>query len=743
MVSVSMTYKTQVRALNLQQSIQKAMALQSQGKHRAAAKIYRTILKAIPDQFEALHFLGILHAQQNNFGKAAKLFASAIDSEPSSYEAHNNLGNAYRKLDRPEDALACYRKAIALEPNFAEAHYNLGLALMALKHYEEAVRSYEQSLSIRPSIPQVYNNLGGALRALRRVEDAIACYETAIRLKPDFSEAYNNLGNALQMANRHHDAVELYGKAIELRPDSADYRANLGSVLLSLSEYFKAEASFEKALELDPKDGKALNGLGQSLLFQRRYESAIAVLRRADKRGLLDPTGLALLVRARRECCDWRDIESLEDRVVHNVRNGNTGTDPFTFFYIADSAADQSVCARQLAGRRPAAPVESLCNGQIYNHDRLRIGYLSADFHDHPTSQLAVQLFEFHDRDRFETYAFSCGIDDGSAIRQRIKRAFDHFIDARELSAVEAAEKIGSLEIDVLVDLSGYTMNSRLDILSHRPAAIQAHYLAYPGTLQTDFVDYMFVDGIVVPTDHGRYYSEQLVYLPDCYQISDDKRQVSEHTPSRKELDLPEDGVVFCSFNNSYKFTPRFFDIWIRLLHAVPGSVLWLLADHETVENNLRQEAEHRGIEAARIVFAPRVSTPDHLARMRQGDLFLDCLPCGAHTTANEALWVGLPVLTVTGQAFAGRVAASLLQTMEMPELVAATPEDYEAKALQMATQPGLLKEIRDKIARNRQRTPLFDSRRFTRHMEAAYLRMHDIAKKGEKPQPFSVSPTS
>jgi predicted O-linked N-acetylglucosamine transferase (SPINDLY family) len=734
-----MKHKTSVQVLNLQQSIEQAMALQQQGNLRRAARIYKAILKQLPDQFEALHFLGVLRAQQNKFKDAAKLFAAATKSDPSSFEAHNNLGNAYQKLGRHDDAIACHRKAIELDPKFATAHYNLGLAHMALEQFDEAAANYATCLEIRPDIPQVLNNLGSALRALRRVDEAIDCYQKAIDLKPDFAEAHNNLGNALRMLNRDGDAVEAYRKAIGLEPDSAELHINLGGAMFGSNEVAQAEASYRTALELEPENTRAVGGLGHALIYLNRHDEAIALLRAADHKGQLDGEGIAQLTRAQKEACDWHGLEVLEERVRENVRRGVPGASPVAFLSMSESPADQLRCGRQFAERKIATPPEPLWTGERYDHDRLKIAYLSADFHNHATSQLMIEQFECHDQSRFETFAFSFGVDDQSDLRKRLENAFDHFIDVRELTSLQAAQKLRDLEIDIAIDLSGYSAFTRLDILSHRPAPVQAEYLVYPGTLGVDFIDYVFVDRTVVPTEHRQFFSEQPVYLPGCYMVSDAKRPVAQKTPSRKALGLPEDGFVFCCFNNSYKFTPRFFDIWARVLKNVPGSALWLLGGNRLVDSNLREAALARGLDGERLVLAPRVPVPEHMARMRQADLFLDCLPYGAHTTANEALWMGLPVLTIMGKTFAGRVAASHLQTIGLPELITDSEKDYEELAVRLATEPDLLSELKERLALKRQSSPLFDAELFTRQVEAAYGEMRRRSACGEARAALSV----
>lgn len=381
-----------------------------------------------------------------------------------------------------------------------------------------------------------------------------------------------------------------------------------------------------------------------------------------------------------------------------------------------------------------------LWNGQRYNHDKIRIAYLSADYYQHATAYLMAELFKRHDRSRFELFAISFGSENTSPMGQRLVKAFDRFIDVNQMSDLEVARQLRSMEIDIAVDLKGYTKNNRKQILAYRPAPIQVNYLGYPSTMGADFIDYILVDPFIVPPDQQPHFTEKLVHLPECYQVNDSKRIIANRTPLRQECGLPEQGFVFCCFNNSYKITPTFFDIWMRLLKAVPGSVLWLLSKNKLMEENLRREAQARGVNPERLVFSPQQKLPEHLARHRLADLFLDTLPCNAHTTASDALWAGLPVLTCAGKSFAARVAGSLLHAINLPELVTYNLEDYEGLALKLATQPDLLCQIKDKLKQNRLTTPLFDCDRFRQDIEAAYIEMWSILQGGEEPKAITVT---
>ncbi|MGP1609654.1 MAG: O-linked N-acetylglucosamine transferase, SPINDLY family protein, partial [Burkholderiales bacterium] len=405
---------------------------------------------------------------------------------------------------------------------------------------------------------------------------------------------------------------------------------------------------------------------------------------------------------------------------------------------LSDSAAEQLQCARTYAARKYPV-ISPLWVGERYRHDRIRIAYLSADFYLHATSHLMVELFERHDKMHFEVSAWSFGPDTRDAMRARLQKSFEQFHDVRIQSDTEVAALLRAQEIDIAIDLKGFTDGCRPAIFARRVAPIQVNYLGYPGTTGADYMDYIIGDAEVIPEGHDDFYSERVVRLPDSYQVNDSKRVISGRVPGRAEAGLPESGFVFSCFNNSYKITPEVFAVWMRLLQRVEGSVLWLLEDNAAASRNLRLEAEAMGVRADRLVFAPRLLPPDHLARHRLADLFLDTLPCNAHTTASDALWAGLPLLTCRGHAFPGRVAASLLRAIGLPELITDSLADYEALAFRLATTPALLADIQSRLAQNKTTHPLFDIDRYRRHIESAYITMHERYQRGEVPQGFSV----
>ncbi len=660
--------------------------------------------------------------QSGQLEEAIGIYRRAVAIAPDYAEIHNNLGNALRSAGQPADAVASLRRAAKLKPDAATVHTNLGLALAELNRFEEAALSHRRALRLQPDLALAHNNLGIALLELGKIEEASASFRRAIELNPDIAEAYANLGDALRISGRFEEAsadprraqrldeaIVSYRRAIQLKPDFAEAYANLGDALRMLGRLQEAAASFRRARELKPDYGQAL---AQYVVMQRTM-------------------------------CDWRDPAPALSAFVDAAQSEDKGALAFAFLTIADDPALQLQMARHDSRTLGDARSPALWQGQRYKHPKIRLAYLSSDFREHATAYLMAELFERHDRSKFDLCGISFAGDDSSAMYRRLTKAFDRFIDVSQISDYDAAKQIRSAEIDIAVDLKGHTRDARLRILSHRPAPIQVNYLGYPGTTGAEFMDYVIVDPFVVPAAQQSNFTEKLVHLPECYQVNDSRREIAERTPSRAECGLPERAFVFCCFNNNYKMTPTFFDIWMRLLKAVPGSVIWLLGDNEWMIANLRREAKARGVEAERLIFAPRMKLADHLARHRLADLFLDTLPVNAHTTASDALWAGLPVLTCAGNGFAARVAGSLLHAIGLPELVTHRLEDYEETALRLATHPTALKGIREKLAQNRTSTPLFNTDRSRRHIEAAYDKMWSIWQRGEQPTTFALEPVS
>jgi predicted O-linked N-acetylglucosamine transferase (SPINDLY family) len=529
---------------------------------------------------------------------------------------------------------------------------------------------------------------------------------------------------------------------LRLNPHYPEAHTNLGNALRFLGRVDAAEISFREALRLKPHNPVAYNNLGNVLIDQGKLMEAADAFGRASALRPNDADALALWFHLKQRICDWSDYREHEAKILNGTRQQPLAGMAFNLLGISSSAERQFGYARQVAATLSVPNSAKFAHATPRSGEKLRLGYLSSDFRALPVTFLIAGVIEHHDRQGFEVIGYSAGADDGGKMRRRVAAAFDRFVDISKTPDPEAAQLIHSDAVDVLIDLNGYQPENRAKILAYRPAPIQVNFLGYAGTTGTDFVDYIIVDRFVVPADQQRFFSERLVHLPHSYQCNDDKREIAAATPSRSDCALPETGLVFCCFNDSYKITPDFFDIWMRLLHAVPGSVLWLLERDEVGKANLAWEAVARDIAPERLVFAGRLPLSEHLARHRLADLFLDTLPFNAHTTASDALWAGLPVLTCTGGTFAGRVAGSLLQAIGLSELVTTSLEEYEALARRLARDIDLLRQFRGRLAENRLSFPLFDTARSTRALEAAYRQMWKIRRSGKSPTPFSVLPS-
>jgi len=746
--------------------------LQQQARPADAIVAHRQAIKLNPNYAEAHFALGNALGQLGRLDEAMEAYQSAIKTRREYPEAHTNIGVLLQMQGRLDQAASAYREAIALRPAYAEALFNLGTVLHRMHELEAAEAAYRRTISLDPAVAIVHNNLGTVLKDQGRLDAALAAFDDAIRLNPDYAEAFYNSATVLQQQERAEEALAAYARAIALRKDYPDAINNAGIVLQELGRAGEAIELYRRLLEQTPAHADACNNIGTALLAEGRADEARVAFEQAlthkpdfpeafynlgnvcrergDLTGAIAAYRNALrlrpeyadafsqLVYHRAQACDWDNHEADQQALVEMVRRG-VRVPPFYLLSTPASASDQLLCARQWIRPVRPPPKDVFDHRPVAGRQRIRLGYLSGDFHQHATAQLMAELFEQHDRARFEVLAYSYGPVDDSPMRARLASAFDRMVDIGALSHREAARTIHADEVDILIDLKGYTHHARPAISAYRPAPVQVSYLGYPATMGADFIDYIIVDPFVVPPNQQTFFSERLVHLPGSYQVNDRKREVAGAGASRRDWGLPADALVFCSFNNSYKISPAIFDIWMRLLRLVPGSVLWLLETNDLVKDNLRLEAGKRGVEAGRLIFAPVVSPAEHLGRHRHADLFLDTLPCNAHTTASDALWAGLPVLTCSGDTFAGRVAGSLLMATGMPELVTGSLDDYEGTALALARDPQRLRALRNKLEKNRDTAALFDLPRSTANIEAAYARMWQTWSSGQEPAAFSI----
>src|SRR6516164_6317107 len=687
---------------------------------------------------------GLISKHLNKPQQALENFSKAIALNPDIAETWNNRGTVLNDLNKYNLAISDFDKAIAINGQYSEAYANKGKSLMLLKRYDEAFAAYDKALAIKPGLEVAWLGRGNVFWSLQRYDEALAPYDKALAIKPDLEGAWLGRGNVFWSLKRYDEAFAAYDKALSIKPDLENAWLGRGHVFYDLKRYAEAFAAYDKALSIKPDLENAWLGRGNVFWSLRRYDEAFAAYDKAlsIKPDLESVEGSRLHMKM--HLCNWEKLDKEIGDLTNSIRAGKGNCPPFALLSLTDLPDDHLRCTQAWGAAIHPITAKSVWQDKIYKHDKIRLGYVSADLRTHAVAYLMAELFELHDKERFSVTAFSLGRDDNSDIRRRLVSSFDRFIDCYTLSDFDVAHAIADSEIDILVDLMGFTQDAHTNIFAYRPAPIQVNYLGYPGTIGASFIDYIIGDKTLFTLVDAAVYSEKLVQLPDSYQPNDRKRQISTKAFTRREAGLPDNKFVFCCFNNSYKISPQTFGCWMRILKCVEGSVLWLRAENQTAIANLKTEAQTRGIESARLVFANRVpQLSDHLARLRLADLFLDTLPFNAHTTASDALWAGLPVLTQIGSTFAGRVAASVLKAINLPELITHSPEEYEALAIELALNKEKLRRIQEKLARNRLTTPLFDTPLYTKHLEAAYEAMYQRYQAGLPPYHIEIRPLS
>ncbi|MGE0580463.1 tetratricopeptide repeat protein [Reyranella sp.] len=681
----------------------------------------------------------------NALSEAQARCETVVRSNPGSSEALRSLALIENRLGQRDRALATITGALALAP---DDHVNLnirGVLLVAAGRLPEALEAFERACRVRPAFLPAILNRATALLDLDRAEEALSCLDQAAKAASGDPGILLLRGRALQALGLPVEALENLTRATALNPRSADTRLARAEALRVTGRNAEALAEFDAVLSFNPGNTLALQNSG-TLLHQlglleqavARYERLIGLLRPIPDFAAELDYALGMAVSCRRTMCAWGGMPELEAELIERVRRGNAVIKPHLSLMITDDPAVQNLCARRFWAGQFGEPAPVGC-GQRPPHDRLRIGYLSSDFRDHPTSWLIAGLIESHDRDRFEVRGYSTGPDDESPLRRRIQQAFDHFTDISAERDEDAARRIAADEVDILVDLNGLTDGGRGGILARRPAPVVAHFLAYPGPLGTRAVDYIIADHVVVPDASSAHFDSAIVRLPVSYQVNDQARERPGTKPAREALGLPAESFVFCGFCQPVKLSPEVFDAWMRILARAPGSVLWLLEDNRFMRANLEREAQSRGVEPERLVFAPRVDQQAHIARHQSADLLLDTWPCGAHTSASDALWVGVPVITRPGATFASRVAASLLGAVGLPELVVTGLPAYEDLAVELARSPALVQKLRARLATDGARQGLFDTSRFRARLELAFQEMWRRHQEGRGAGDFSV----
>jgi predicted O-linked N-acetylglucosamine transferase (SPINDLY family) len=715
-----------------------SVALLALNRPAEALANFDKILSVAPQDVSALFGRGTVLAQLDRPEEALISIDRALSIHPNHAPALFNRGTILAGLGRYPGALAAYDQVIAFVPAHVEALNNRGNVLAQLERYADAVASYDRVLAIKPDHVPAMTNRSAALRHLRRYDEALASCDRALAIDPKNVDALNNRGNILLQLNRGADAIACYERILSIKDDNPEALVNSAFAFLALGQFPEALQYADNAIAVDPQYANAFLIRGHALAKLERQDEAAQSYERALAIDPDHPYARGASIMAYLAACNWDRIEALLPIIDEQVAAAKAIIPPFNLLGLAISPARQLQCARHFVRRQmpQVAPISPLTRRRA---DKIKVAYLSGDFRRHPVGYGIVGVLEQHDRARFEVHSISYGVNDGSETRTRIAAAVDHFHDVGERSDREAAALISELAADIVVDLAGHTENSRMGILAHRPAPIQVSYFGYPGTSGAEFIDYIMADRVVLPSDQQPFFSEKIVHLPDSYQANDPKRQAAPIVPTRADLGLPEDAFVFTCFNNAYKLSRPMVEIWTRLLKANPNSLLWLTYINDSAQANLQQELMSLGVDPSRVILAPLVEQPDHLARLRLADLFLDTLPYNAHTTASDALWAGVPVLTCLGSAFAGRVAGSLLHAVGLPELITNSLEEYETLAQKLAGDPALLGSLRERLSQNLTSHPLFDTQRLTRHIEAAYTTMTEMRERSEPAKGFSV----
>jgi len=760
----------------------KALLYHKSGQIHKAEEIYKRILEVNPNHSDSLCLLGIIAHQTNKNDIAVNLISKAIRRNPGNPIYYSNLGNALKDQGKLVEAISSYQKALEIRPDFAEVYSNMGNVFKEQGKLTEAIHSYQKVLEIKPDLAEVNYNLGNALKAQGSLTKAITYYQKALKVKPAFAEAHNNMGDVFIDQGKLTEAIYCFQKALEAKPDYVKAHNNMGAVFKEQGKLTEAFTYFRKALEFKPDYAEAYNNMGAIFQEQGASDKAISCFQKALK---IKPAytdayynmGIAFkdlgklaesisclqkaleinpdyaeaysnLFHQLQQACAWQKLENmsakLDEFTTKSLDNGaKTAEPPFVSLARHTDLSRHSAIAKSwssdITKTISTLKIHFPFDGRRSCKTKIIVGYLSNNFRNHALAHLTLSLYGLHNRDEFKIFCYSYGEDDGSYYSTRIRQDCDKFVDIHNRSYIDAARCIYKDQVDILVDLNGYTTGSRLEISALHPAPVQVRYLGLAGTTGSNFFDYIITDQIVTPNDHARYYNENFICLPHCYQINDHTQAISNKDWKRADFGLSENSFVFCSFNQGYKIEPVMFNTWMNILRQVPESVLWLPRGSEITENNLRQEAERKDVKPARLIFSEKLLKDRHLGRLRLADVALDTRIVNGAITTSDALWAGVPVITLQGGSFASRISSSILTATGLPELITDTLDEYEFLAIDLARNPEKLQMIRQKIEKNRSTEPLFDTPGFTRNLERAYKEMWSIFAAGKEPRQIEV----
>jgi len=734
--SISKASNVQDPPQNQQQSL---INLYIQGQLQQALEQAKTLLQQFPSSSVLHNISGAIYVGLGQLDDSVKAYNKALAFKPDYAGAHYNMGIALQVQGKLEEAIGAYNKALAIKPDYADAYNNMGNALKEQGKLDEAITSYSKALSIKTDYAVAFYNMGTALKDQGKLDEAIGAYNKALAIKPDYAGAHYNMGNALQEQSKPEKAIEAYNKALAIKPDHAEAYNNIGTTLKDQGKLDEAIASYNKALAIKTDYADAYYNMGTVLQEQSKPEEAIASYNKALTIKPDYENARTQKLHQQAHICNWDSIAE-DAKLIPELGTLEKHVSPLALLSLEDSPDRHLTRSKIYAKAKYPQKILPPKDKPSKRPKRIRIGYFSTDFKEHPVAYLIAKVLEQHNRDKFEVCGYSIHGPSSCKMRQRLVKSFDSFTDVQSISDRDIALQARQDEIDIAVDLNGYTQYARTGIFAYRAAPIQISYLGYPGTMGSNFMDYIVADGFLIPGENQKYFNEKPLYLPNTYMPTDDSRELSQKPMSRNELGLPDDAFVFCCFNNNYKISPTEFDIWMRLLTKVENSVLWLRKSNQTSKINMKNEAQKRKVDPSRIVFADKLPMDEHLARHRLADLFIDTFAFNAHTTATEALWAGLPVVTKIGLGFAARVAGSLLNAVGLPELVTETERDYEALILELATNPTKLVKIKEKLATNRLTQPLFNTELYTKHLENGYQQAYESYFNGNLPQTIIVA---
>jgi predicted O-linked N-acetylglucosamine transferase (SPINDLY family) len=713
------------------------------GQINEAWSHWQNALSLKSDHLLLLNKMGSLARKLGKENEAESFFQRAIASDPSKPEAHFNLGNCFSVRENWLPAIQSYTNAIECNPDYSKAYYRLAMVLENLGRPDEALKVLTTGLRRTPDNPYLHLGQARALKAMSLNKVAITCLRESLHKLGNHFEILSELADLEAAENEFTYASQHYLYALELKPDSYIVHNNYANMLRTIGKLDEAMNHYKKAIKINPNFYQALQNLCNIFNARKDFSTTLQYLEQVRKINPTSPYLIGMFINARLHTCNWDDWIALTHEVELSVARGEKAVSPFPplAFFTDANLLTRSASLWVTNGPSHSKVLPAINRRQRSAGQKIRVGYYSADLYTHATALLMVGVFESHDRDRFEWFAFNFGRLQEDALSIRVRKSFDQFLDVRSYSDRVVAQLSREIGIDIAIDLKGFTENSRPGIFAARAAPIQVNYLGFPGSMGAPYIDYIIADPVIIPNNLKQHYSESVVRLPYCYQTNDNQRPITPEVPSRHSQGLPVRGRVLCSFNNNYKITPQVFDIWMRILKLFSDCVLWLLEDNPHAVENLQLEAERRGVEPTRLIFAPRLRNEDHLARHRLADLFLDTFPCNAHTTASDALWAGLPMITCCGETFASRVAASLLTTMDMPDCITEDLVSYEEKIVALLEDPGSLRVLHERVEQGRKQSPLFDTKATAVYLESAYCQMMQRYEKDLLPEDFDVAP--